>query len=615
MKSIGDYALLADCHGAALVARDGSIEWCCMPRFDSGAMFARLLDPRAGACTVEIDGGRTGDRRYLDGTLVLETALHAPDGEARLLDAMTLEDPLSPAPGHRALLRIVEGVRGSVTVRMRVSPRFDYGEVTPWLRDRGRGVFTATGGDDGLLCLGGPELALGGDDDLVLEATLRAGERMRLLLAFRRPQELDDVPREAPDLAALDSALDATIAGWREWSRRTRHPELAGDGVHRSALVLKALTYAPTGAMVAAPTTSLPEAPGDRDEGRTWDYRYAWIRDAVLATHCLTELGHDDEAQAFGRFVERSGAGRPAELRVCYGVGGERRLSERSLDHLRGYGDAGPVRIGNAAGAQLQLDSYGHLLEQSWTWAQFGRPPDDDQWRFELRLVEAAAERWREPDRGIWEWRKRPRHFVHSKVMCWVALDRGIKLAEKSLRRAPLRRWKATRDEIRDTVLAEGYDTRRATFLQAFGAPELDAAALRLPSYGFVAYDDDRMLGTVAALQAALDRDGLLARYDADDGLPPEGAFLACTFWLVECLSGQGRVDEARAAYDRALRTANDLGLYAEEADPSTGELLGNFPLLLTHVSHIHSALALHEATEAARPSISEAPRSAPSGR
>jgi GH15 family glucan-1,4-alpha-glucosidase len=594
---IESYALLADCHGAALVGRDGAIDWCCMPRFDAGALFARLLDEDAGYCTVEIVGGEVGERRYLDDTLVLETTLRGDAGEAHLLDLMPFEDPLAPAREHRALLRIVEGVRGSVTFRLRVAPRFDYGEVTPWLRHQGRGVFSAIGGDDGLLCACDGGLAPDGEGALLAEATVRGGERVRLLLAFRRPEELDAGPHDPPDPAALDAALDATVSGWREWSARDR---IGDAGMRRSAIVLKALTYAPTGAMVAAPTTSLPETL-EGDEHRTWDYRYAWIRDAVLATHSLTELGYDEEANAFRRFVERSAAGSAADLRVFYGVGGERRLGEQRLAHLRGYRGCGPVRIGNAAGPQLQLDAYGHLLQQSWNWTELGHPPDDDYWRFLLDLVDAAAERWREPDRGLWEWRGEPRHFVHSKVLCWVALDRGLALAERSLRRAPVRRWRTARDEIRETVLAEGYDARRATFVQAFGERALDAAVLRIPVHGFIDYDDERMVGTVAAVREALEEDGLLRRYDADDGMPREGAFLPCTFWLAQCLAGQGRLEEARAVYDRALRTATDLGLYAEEADPRTGIALGNFPQAFTHLAHVEAALTLEAANVASR--------------
>ena len=584
---ISDYALLADCHGAALVGRDGSIDWCCIPRFDTGALFARMLDPDGGACTIEIEGGGAGDRTYLKDTLVLETVLRGEAGEARLLDAMPFDDPLEPAREHRALLRIVEGVRGTVTVRLRVAPRFDYGEVRPWLRHHGRGVFAAIGGDDGLLCAcdAGFQPA---DGDLVAEATVREGERVRVLLAFRRPDELER-PQEPPEPARLDEALDATVRRWREWTAGSR-AQVAG--VRRSAIVLKALTYRPTGAMVAAPTTSLPETLAG-DEHRTWDYRYAWIRDAVLATHCLTELGHDDEADAFRRFIERSAAGTAADLRVFYGIGGERRLTEQELRHLRGWRGAGPVRAGNAAAGQLQLDAYGHLLQQSWHWSELGHPPDDDYWRFLLRLVDAAAERWREPDCGLWEWRGEPRHFVHSKALCWVALDRGLALAERSLRRAPVRRWTAARDEIREAVLEHGYDAKRGTFVQAFGERPLDAAVLRLPVYGFLDWDDERMIGTVDAVREALEDDGLLRRYDADDGMPPEGAFTACTFWLAQALARQGRASEAQAAFDRALATANDLGLFSEEADPASGEALGNFPQAFTHLSHIEAALAL----------------------
>jgi GH15 family glucan-1,4-alpha-glucosidase len=593
MSAIADYALLADCHGAALVGRDGAIDWCCLPRFDTSAVFGRLLDPDAGACTIAVDGGHTGERRYLEDTVVLETRLHGPDGEARLLDLMPLEDPVDPARDHRSLLRIVEGVRGAVTVRFEVIPRFDYGAVRPWLRHRGSGIVTATGGDNGLLCVGVPHLEPEDATGLVAGGTVRAGERLRLWLAFRRPEELDDPPREPPGADVLDAALDATVAGWRTWSRATRRLDLAGESLHRSALVLKGLTYAPTGAMVAAPTTSLPEAKAGR-ERRTWDYRYAWIRDAVLATRCLTELGHDEEAKAFRRFVERSGAGAAGDVRVLYGPTGSGRLPEQSLDHLQGFDGARPVRAGNGAGSQLQLDSYGHLLDQSWTWAEIGEPPHDDQWRFLSELVEAAAERWTEPDRGIWEWRGEPRHFVHSKMMCWVALDRGLRLAEHCGRDAPVKRWTAARDEIHATVLERGFDAERGTFVQAFGARDLDAAVLRLPTYGFLDYGDERMRTTVAAVRSALDTGGgLLRRYDADDGMPPEGAFVACSFWLSELLAGQGEPEEARRVYDRAVATATDLGLFSEQTDPATGALLGNFPLVLTHLSHIHAALAL----------------------
>jgi GH15 family glucan-1,4-alpha-glucosidase len=586
VPSISDYALLSDCHGAALVARDAAVEWCCLPRFDTGALFARMLDPGGGACTVQVVDGEVDTRRYVEDTLVLETLLRGEAGEARLLDFMPFEDPLEPAREHRALVRIVEGIRGTLSIRLTVTPRFDYGDVTPWLRHHGRGLYGAIGGDDGLLCAcdAGFEAQ---DGELRAELSVREGERARLLLAFRRPEELEK-PAEAPDLGRLDAALDETIRRWRQWASDS--PE----GTRRSAIVLKALTYAPTGAMVAAATTSLPEARSG-DERRTWDYRYTWIRDAVLATHCLTELGHDEEANAFRRFIERSSAGRADDLHVFYGVGGERRLQELTLEHLRGWDGAQPVRVGNAATSQLQLDAYGHLVQQSFNWAQLGHPPDDDYWRFLLQLVDAAAERWSEPDRGIWEWRGEPRHFVHSKVLCWVALDRGLALAESSLRKAPERRWKAAREEVREAVLDKGFDTTRGTFVQAFGESALDAAVLRLPAYGFLPYDDERMVSTVEVIRSELDDGGLLRRYDADDGMPREGAFIACTFWLAQCLAGQGRADEAQAAFDRALRTASELGLFPEEADGETGEALGNFPQAFTHLAHIEAALTLKD--------------------
>ena len=591
MASIADYALLADCHAAALVSRDGSVDWCCMPRYDTGSMFGALLDPEAGACTVAVEGGGMDGRAYLEGTLVLETTLRGEAGEARLLDFMPFADPLEPAREHRALVRIVEGVRGTVTVRVRVAARFDYGEVIPWLRHHGRGVFSAIGGDDGLLCQCDGGFEADGDGGLIASATVRGGERFRVLLASRRPEELDGGPLAPADPERLDAALDDTVRRWREWSGQSRHTGVDEEGVLRSALVLKSLCFAPSGAMVAAPTTSLPETLEGGEEHRTWDYRYSWIRDAALAAHCLTELGFDEEAHAFRRFIERSAAGSAKDLRVCYGVGGERRLTEVELG-MAGYRGAGPVRAGNAAGPQLQLDAYGHLLHQSFTWSELGHPPDDDYWRFILELVNAAAEHWEQPDRGIWEWRGAPRHFVHSKVLCWVALDRGIQLAESSLRRAPVRRWREAREAVKAAVLKRGFDADRGTFLQAFGEPGLDAAVLRLPCYGFIDYDDERMLGTVAALRAGLDQNGLLRRYDTDDGMPREGAFLPCTFWLVECLAGQGRSAEAREVFDRALACANDLGLYSEEAGEGD-EPLGNFPQALTHLAHVEAALAL----------------------
>jgi GH15 family glucan-1,4-alpha-glucosidase len=479
-----------------------------------------------------------------------------------------------------------------VRIRQLVEPRFDYGTVAPWIRHHGGGLYSAIGGDDGLLCFSDAGLEPDGERRLVAAASVHEGERIRLSLEFRRPETLEDGV-EAPAPADLDAALEATVAAWREWASRT-HPDVADErGVRRSALVLKALTYEPTGAMVAAATTSLPEGV----EGtRTWDYRYSWIRDAHLASGCLTDLGYEAEAGAFRRFIERSSAGSADDLHMFYGVGGERRLQEAELPELAGWGGAQPVRIGNNAVGQVQLDAYGHLVSQSWRWYRLGHPPDDDYWRFIVDLVDAAVERWHEQDAGIWEWRGDGKHFVYSKAQCWVAVNLGLKLAEECMRKAPERRWRKARDEIREAVEAKGFDASRGTFLQAFGEKGLDAAVLRLAAIGFVEYDDPRMVSTADVIAAELCDGGLIRRYDADDGLPGhEATFLPCTFWLVELLARQGRGELAREWFDRAVATANELGLYAEEFDPAAKRMMGNFPQALTHLAHIEAALALGE--------------------
>jgi GH15 family glucan-1,4-alpha-glucosidase len=588
---IADYAVIGDCHTAALVSRGGAIDWCCLPRFDSASAFGRLLHPDAGTCVVEADDADSSEREYLEGTLVLATTLRTAGGEARLYDGFAIDEDAGRGDERRRLLRVVEGVRGAVPVRLLVRPRFDYGEVAPWIRRHGPDLYSAVGGDDGLLCWSDAGLAPDDEDGLRGEATVRAGQRVRLVLEFRRPETLGADAGDAPRPEEIDEQLEAAIAWWRAWSRRATFRGPDSGGVLRSALVLKALTYAPTGAMVAAVTTSLPETPDGR---RTWDYRYSWIRDAVLSARSLADLGLEAEADAFRRFIERSAAGSASQLQVFYGVGGERRLPEAVLGHLEARDAEGPIRIGNAAADQLQLDAYGHLVEQSWRWFHRGHTPDDDYWRFLAELVECTARRWQEPDRGIWEWRGEPRHFVHSKALCWAALEHGIELAHECSRRAPERRWRKARDAVREAIEREGFDKERNTFTQAFGEPALDAALLRLPAVGLLDYDDPRMLGTVDAIREELEQDGLLRRYALDDELPGrEGAFLACTFWLAECLGRQGRIEEARAVFDRAIATANDLGLFAEEFSVSDGVMLGNFPQALTHLSHIEAALAL----------------------
>jgi GH15 family glucan-1,4-alpha-glucosidase len=595
-RPIGDYALISDCQSSALVSPEGSIDWCCIPRFDRGSVFGRLLDvERGGFCSLRPRGDEfSSTRRYLGDSLVLETTFRQSSGEARLLDCFTVGDgPERP----RQLLRVVEGVRGWMELDLRLAARLDYGEIEPWLRRRGVGVYAAIGGDDALLVSCDAALEPAGDHDLVASFAVRAGQRARLSVTYRRPEVLEGGGVDAEEAGELDRRLEATIAWWQRWAERIRFGGPDAPAARRSAVVLKGLQHAATGAIVAAPTTSLPES---LDGGRNWDYRASWVRDSAFTVRSLAALGCVEEADAFRRFVERSAAGSPASLQIAYGVGGERRLTELVLEDLEGWRGVGPVRIGNAAAKQVQLDVYGELLDLAWRWHRRGRAPDDDYWRFLLGLVDAAAERWQEPDRGLWEVRGEPRHFVHSKVLCWAALDRGIRLAEECLRQAPVRRWAKVRDEIRAAVEGDGYDDRRGVFVRAFDAKDLDAALLLLPSVDFVAYDDPRMVRTVDAIREELDAGGGLLRRYRDDKLPGhEGAFVTCSFWLAECLAHQGRAQEARELFDRVSSCGNDLGLFAEEYDPGAGELLGNFPQGLSHLSHVAAAVAVAE-TESA---------------
>jgi GH15 family glucan-1,4-alpha-glucosidase len=592
---IGDYALLSDCHAAALVSRTGSIDWCCLPRFDQGSCFGRLLDwHKGGYCSIVAEGeGYHTYRRYVDNTLVLETTLRTNGGEARLLDCFAMRAGGKLAP-YLQIIRIVEGVRGKVDLTLHVAPRFDYGALRPWIRHEDVRLFSAIGGDDALVIYSDADLKLEGRHDLTARFTVRAGERVRTTIAYADPAALDRDRPVTLDAHEIDARFETTLAWWRDWAAQARLEGPDGPAAIRSAITLKALTHAPSGAIIAAPTTSLPEQPGG---GRNWDYRYSWIRDSALSVRSLTDIGCVAEADGFRRFIQRSAAGAADSLQIMYGPGGERTLTEIELPHLEGYRGARPVRVGNGAAQQMQLDAYGELLDLSWRWFQRGHSIDDDYWRFLLDLVDMAAERWQEADRGIWEIRGKPQHFVHSKVYCWAALDRGIRLAEAGLRQAPLRRWKTTRTAIRAAIERDGYDEERGIFVQAFGSKALDAALLLLPSVDFVTYDDERMIRTTAAIQGELLQDSMLLRYrvdKTDDGLAgDEGVFLACSFWLVECLAHQGQLEEARHLFDRISATGNDLGLFAEEWDPRTGEMLGNFPQGLTHLSHIAAAVAI----------------------
>ncbi len=590
---IGDYALIGDCHSAALVSRGGSIDWCCLPRFDSGSAFGRLLDwGRGGHCQLAPIGRGKWEitREYLDDSLVLQTTFQGSSGEAVLLDCFIVRES-AQLVWERKILRVVEGRRGSVELEIRVAPRFDYGEVRPWIRRHGHRLHSVIGGNDALIVWCEQELREDPQHELVGRVTVRAGERFHLSLGYSPPELVGHDPPEG-DPQSLDRDLDQTLHWWRRWARTLQLDSRDEAPARRSGLVLKAMTHAPTGAIVAAPTTSLPEVVGG---SRNWDYRYAWVRDSSFSSRAFVELGCVHEADAFREFIMRSAAGHADDLQVVYGVGGERRLAAAELGALEGYRGSSPVLVGNSASGQRQLDAYGELVNLTWRWHRRGHSPDDDDWRFLVSLIDQAAEQWREPDCGIWEWPGKPDHFVHSKALCWSTLDRGIRLADECMRRAPSRRWKQARDKLGKEIERRGYDRKRGVYVQAFDRSELDAALLLLPTVEFVDWRDERMVRTAAAVREELDAGaGLLYRYRRRDGLPGrEGAFLCCSFWLAECLAQQGEITEARSVFDRASAAANDLGLFAEQVDPKTGELLGNFPQGLTHLAHISAAVAL----------------------
>ena len=591
---ISDYGYIGDCHSSALISKSASIDWCCMPRIDSPSCFGRLLDwEKGGYCRIYTKDAEAMSRRYLPGTLVLETTFRAKGGEVRVLDFFTMRSGGEHHP-HRQILRIVEGVKGKTELGVDVVPRFDYGAVKPWIRRYKKDHFMALGGKHGLLISGDFLLHMKHRHDLVGSCAVAEGQRLRLSLIYRKPEDLDEGLEDVPDPEELDRRMEETIGWWKTWSGRTRIRGPFSGEAKRSAIVLKGLSNAPTGAIAAAPTTSLPESIGGV---RNWDYRFSWIRDSAFTVRALAEVGHDREADGFRRFVERTAAGSAEEIQVLFGVGGERRLQEVEIGELEGYRGSRPVRVGNAARKQIQLDVYGQLLDLAWLWYCRGHRPDEDYWDFLVDLVNSAARQWHRPDCGIWEMRGRPLHFVQSKAMCWSALDRGVRLAQELDREAPFGEWKKARDEITRAIEEKGYDRRRGVFTQAFGVPRMDSALLLLPITGFVRYEDERMLRTTDAVMEDLQEDGLLRRYASDgDSLEGrEGVFLACSFWLAECLVRQGRSREARQVFDRALATGNDLGLYSEEYDPRTGEMLGNFPQGLTHLSLISAAVALNE--------------------
>ncbi len=579
MSRIEDYGLIGDLHTAALVDRRGSIDWLCFPRFDSGACFAALLgDADNGRWELApVDGG-TPTRRYLHDTLVLETTWETDDGAVRVLDFMPPRDDVPD------LVRIVEGVRGSVRMRSELVIRFDYGHIVPWVRNVD-GTRLAVAGADAL-AFRTPADTHGEDMRTVSEIVVEEGERIPFTLTWYPSH------RDPPPAVDAERALADTESFWRGWNglRTSALPEEWREIVARSLMVLKALTYAPTGGIVAAPTTSLPEWIGSV---RNWDYRYCWLRDATLTLLALLNAGHAEEAAQWRRWLLRAVAGDPADLQIMYGVAGERRLSEFELPWLSGYEGSAPVRVGNAASEQLQIDVYGEVMDALYQSRIHGLPVEPPAWALQQTLLRYLEEAWRRPDQGIWEIRGERRHFVHSKVMAWVAFDRAVRTVETQGLDGPVDRWRAQRDEIHAQVCDQGFDAQLGSFTQSYGSPELDASLLVLPLVGFLPASDPRIGGTVEAVERELVQDGLVLRYITRagvDGLPPgEGVFLPCSFWLVDCLELLGRHDDAHALLDRLLGLANDLGLLSEEYDPQAGRLLGNFPQAFTHLALVNS--------------------------
>jgi GH15 family glucan-1,4-alpha-glucosidase len=582
---IEDYAIVADCRSVALVGKDGSIDWLCLPRIDSDACFAALLGtPDNGRWLLAPEGGvRRVTRRYRDRTLILETDFETEDGAVTVVDLM-------PISGQGTdLARIVIGKSGRVPMRMQLIIRYGYGAVIPWVRHISEGI-EAIGGPE-VLRLATPVATHGEGLTTVARFSVGPGDRVPFVLTW--------APSHLPDPGRVDAevALRETEEGWRDWSKQCTVSGPHQKIVERSLITLKALTYEPTGGVIAAATTSLPEQLGGV---RNWDYRICWLRDATFTLYSLMSAGFVSEARAWREWLLRAVAGDPAQLQIMYGVAGERRLPEIELDWLPGYEGSHPVRIGNAASRQLQLDVFGEIIGALHVSRRVGLAYDEASWDLEKNLVEHLEKIWMQPDEGIWEVRGPRQNFTHSKVMAWVALDRAVKSMEQFGLEGPIERWRAVRDQIHASVCREGFDAGQGSFVQAYGSKELDASLLLIPIVRFLPPEDPRVRGTIAAIEKRLLRDGFVQRYETEsgvDGLPPgEGAFLPCSFWLADNYVLQGRRPEAHAIFDRLIALCNDVGLLSEEYDPRSKRMLGNFPQAFSHVSLINTALNLFRA-------------------
>lgn len=588
---IEDYALIGDCETAALVSREGSIDWLCWPRFDSGACFAALLgDSSNGRFLIRpTDGAARASRRYRDGTLILETHWTTRDGEAEVIDFMPLRGVNSD------LMRVVRGLHGKVEFCAELLLRFDYGRSKPWINRLEGGVLRAVAGPD-CVVLRSPVNLRPENFTHCAHFTVEAGQEQTFELTWG-PSHLPMPRAEDPHLA-----LEQTTRFWRGWSGRCQAAGPYTELVRRSLITLKALTYAPTGGIVAAPTTSLPEEPGGE---RNWDYRFCWLRDATFTLLALMNAGYFEEAAAWRDWLFRAAAGDPAQAQIMYGIGGERRLPEWSASWLAGYRGSQPVRVGNAAAQQLQLDVFGEVLDCLYQGRCGGLPEHDLDWSLQSALLDRLDEVWRKPDAGIWEVRGPLQHFTSSKALVWVAYDRAVKSIERFGLKGDLERLRATREEVRADILAHGFDADLGSFVQSYGSKSLDSSLLLLPLVGFLPVDDPRMRGTIAAIERRLMRRGFLLRYDTgetDDGLHGgEGVFLPCSFWLADNYILAGRLPEARALFERLTGAAcNDLGLMSEEFDAGSGQFLGNFPQALSHIALVNTAFNLARADKPA---------------
>jgi len=602
MARLEDYALIGDCETAALVSRQGSIDWLCWPRFDSGACFAALLgsDDHGRWLLSAADPDARITRGYRGDTLILETQIQTAGG------AVTVVDFMPPRGRNSDVVRLVHGRGGRVAMRMHLVLRFDYGHVVPWVSRLADGTWRAIAGPD-MVTLHTPVPLRGQELTTIAEFEVDAGQTVPFVLTYG-PSHLPP-----PQAIEPETSLRHTEAFWTEWVDAKRLPDgESADAVIRSLITLKALTYAPTGGIVAAPTTSLPEQIGG---DRNWDYRFCWLRDATYTLLALMNAGFHDEACAWRDWLLRAAAGAPAQLQIMYGLGGERRLTEYEVDWLPGYERSRPVRIGNAAHGQLQLDVYGEVMDALHQAREAGLAASEPDWALQRALLEHLAEVWREPDQGLWEIRGDARHFTHSKVMAWVALDRGVRAVKRLGLEGPGDRWEALCRQIHAEVCAKGFDAGKSSFVQSYGSRELDASLLLLPMVGFLPPEDPRVQGTIAAVERELLVDGFLLRYDTragTDGLAGrEGAFLACTFWLVDAYVLMHRIDDARRLYERLLSLRNDVGLLSEEYDPVAKRLVGNFPQAFSHIALVNSA---HNLAGARKPAEQRSSRTASSG-